>query len=69
MTADKARRGGVSTYSVIEAQRKLGIGKNAIYYAIHSGQIRAIRIGKTLRISKSWLDSLLAEGTNIFHPK
>jgi len=40
------------------------MGINQTYAAIHSGEIRALRFGKSYRISKVWLDGVLAAGHN-----
>ena len=52
------------TYSGEETSIKLDMGINHTYAAIHSGEIRALRFGKSYRISKVWLDGVLAAGHN-----
>lgn len=50
------------TYTVNEIQDILGVGKNAAYAAVKSGEFRVIKIGGSIRISKksfdAWLDGL-----------
>ena len=50
------------TYTVSEIQDILGVGKNAAYAAVKSGEFRVIRVGGSIRISKksfdAWLDNL-----------
>ena len=47
--------------SVPEMARLLRIGRNAGYSLVHSGKIRTIRIGKSIRISRSALLEYLNE--------
>ena len=47
------------TMSAVEVAKALGVGKNAIYAAVKSGQIPNIGIGKTVRIPTSWFVNLL----------
>jgi excisionase family DNA binding protein len=48
-----------ATYTVDEAAKKLGIGRNHAYEACHSGDLPSIRIGKRLLIPAAALDRLL----------
>jgi excisionase family DNA binding protein len=48
------------TVSVPEAGRRLGVGKDASYQAAHDGTIKAIRVGRLLRVPKAWLDRVLS---------
>ncbi len=48
------------TYTVEEAARILGIGRNSAYEAIHRGEIPAIRIGRRVVVPRKALDDLLA---------
>ena len=48
------------TYTVEEAAKLLGIGRNHAYEAAKRGQIPAIRIGKRILISRAALDSMLS---------
>ena len=50
---------GRKTYSVEEAGRLLGIGRNGAYAAAKSGQLPTLRIGKRLLVPKVALDRLL----------
>jgi excisionase family DNA binding protein len=52
-------------YSIEEASKILGIGRNLTYDAARRGEIPTIRIGKSIKIPKKALDQLLAEGSNI----
>ncbi len=47
------------TYTVAEAARLLGIGRNQTYDATHSGDLPSIRIGGRILIPKAALDRLL----------
>lgn len=47
------------TISVVEAARRLGIGRNLAYAAAASGAIPALRIGRTLRVPVRRLERLL----------
>jgi excisionase family DNA binding protein len=48
------------TMSVAEAAEILGIGRNAAYEAVKTGQIPAIKIGKRILVPRAALDRLLA---------
>jgi len=50
------------TYTVEEAARLLGIGRNNAYEAAKRGDIPAITIGKRRLIPKAALDRLLEQG-------
>ena len=54
----------VRTYTVAQAARLLGIGRNQAYEAAHRGELPVIRIGKRLLISKRALDRLLENGSS-----
>lgn len=41
--------------TVTDATKALGIGRNATYRLIRSGTLRSLRIGRSIRIAKSWL--------------
>lgn len=47
------------TLTVAETARRLGIGKNACYEAVRSGQIPAIRICKRIVVPRAALDRML----------
>ncbi len=48
------------TYTILEAAKALGIGKNVAYEAVASGKIPSIRMGKRrILIPKAALDRML----------
>ncbi len=50
------------TYTVTEAAKQLGIGRNAAYEAARKGEIPVIRIGKRLLVPRVALERLLTNG-------
>jgi len=48
-----------ATYTPREAARILGTGKGAVYEAIHSGKVRAVRVGRRLYVPASEIAKLL----------
>ena len=44
---------------VVEAARRLGIGRSAAYQAIHAGQIPSVRIGRLIRVPLVALQRML----------
>jgi excisionase family DNA binding protein len=50
------------TISVLEAARKLGIGKSLAYDSIKRGEIPVIRMGSRFRVPVRALEKLLEEG-------
>ena len=50
------------TYGVVEAGRKLGLGRNASYLAAKKGELPVIRIGSRLLVPKLALQKLLEGG-------
>ncbi|MBR0946842.1 DNA-binding protein [Bradyrhizobium liaoningense] len=50
------------TYSVPEAGKRAGLGRNAAYAAARRGEIPIIRFGSKLRVPAAKWDRLLAEG-------
>ena len=50
------------SYSVTEVSERLGISKRAVYHLCSSGELKSVRIGTKLRISKKsfdeWLDGV-----------
>jgi hypothetical protein len=42
-----------------EAGKVLGLGRNATYAAAERKEIKTLRFGKRLLVSKSWLESVL----------
>jgi len=49
------------TYTVPEAARKLGIGKNSAYKAAANGELPTVRIGDRILVPRTALDALLAK--------
>jgi excisionase family DNA binding protein len=49
-----------ATYTVSEAAKVLGIGRNSAYEAIRQGQIPSIRIGARLLVPRAALERFLA---------
>lgn len=47
-------------YSIEEASKLLGIGRNSAYEAAKTGDLPVIRIGKLLKVPKAALDQMLA---------
>ena len=50
------------TYTIEQAARLLGIGRNQAYEAAHRGDIPTIRIGKRFLVPRVALDRLLEVG-------
>jgi excisionase family DNA binding protein len=46
--------------TVIEAAKRLGIGRNQAYQAVHAGKIPALRIGQRWLIPRAALDRMLS---------
>jgi excisionase family DNA binding protein len=47
------------TYSVAEAARVLGIGRNAAYDAVKTGRLECLRVGRKCRVPRPVLQRLL----------
>ena len=47
--------------SVREAAKLCGYSKSFLYQAMNAGKIPCIRIGRTARIPKIWLEKFIAE--------
>lgn len=47
------------TYSVDEAGKALGIGRNVAFRLVHQGTIPAIRLGKKLRVPKTAIEEMM----------
>jgi excisionase family DNA binding protein len=58
-TSDRQGSGERLVYTVPEAGRLLGLGRNAAYAAAERGQIPTIRIGRLLRVPKVVLHRML----------
>jgi excisionase family DNA binding protein len=50
-----------ATYSVREAAKRLGIGRDKAYEAIRAGTIPSIKFGKRVKVPKAALGKLLGE--------
>ncbi|MGL3107081.1 helix-turn-helix domain-containing protein [Bradyrhizobium sp. BR 1432] len=50
------------TYSVPEAGKRAGLGRNAAYAAARRGEIPVIRFGSKMRVPAAKWDRLLTEG-------
>ena len=53
-----------ATYSIEEAAKLLGIGRNACYEAARTGQVPTVRIGKRVLVPKTALNRLLQIATD-----
>jgi len=51
------------TYTVEEVATILGVLRNAVYAAIHRGEIPRIKVGGRIVITKAFVDRLLAEAS------
>jgi excisionase family DNA binding protein len=49
-----------ATMTVVEAAKRLGIGRNQAYQAVHAGKIPALRIGQRWLISRAAFDRMLS---------
>jgi excisionase family DNA binding protein len=49
------------TYSVEEAAKLLGIGRNLCYEKVRTGEIPALKIGRRILVPKVALEKLLSE--------
>jgi hypothetical protein len=47
------------TCSVPDAGRALGIARNAAYQAAAEGEIKTVRLGRSLRVPTAWLREVL----------
>ncbi|TPM11530.1 helix-turn-helix domain-containing protein [Mesorhizobium sp. B2-3-11] len=51
---------GRATLTIVEASRRLGIGRNQAYEAARKGEIPSIKIGKRLLVPKVALERMLS---------
>jgi excisionase family DNA binding protein len=51
--------GQPETYSVPEAGRRVGLGRNASYDAARRGELPTLRFGRKLRVPRALLDKML----------
>jgi len=49
-----------ASYPVRQAARILGIGKDTLYKAVHSGRVKAVPVGKVLYVPTTELARILA---------
>jgi excisionase family DNA binding protein len=61
----KTEHSPVATYSVPEAARVLGIGRDKAYEAARSGLIPALRFGRNIRVPRVALHRMLESGTGL----
>jgi len=47
------------TYSVPEAGRRVGLGRNAAYEAARRGELPTLRFGRQLRVPRALLEKML----------
>jgi excisionase family DNA binding protein len=57
----KKVRGRPETYSVPEAGRIVGLGKNASYDAARRGELPVLRFGRILRVPRASLERMLGK--------
>jgi excisionase family DNA binding protein len=60
-TATELIVGEPETYSVPEAGRIVGLGKNASYDAAHRGQLPILKFGRKMRVPRAALDRMLGK--------
>ncbi|MGW3425975.1 excisionase family DNA-binding protein [Streptomyces phaeochromogenes] len=54
-------RASRSLLTVAEVASRLGISKMAVYRLIHSGELAAIRVGRTFRVPEVVVEEMAAE--------
>ena len=52
------------TYTVSQIQSILGISRSLAYQLINDGSIPSLKLGKAIRIPKSYIDSILCNQIN-----
>jgi excisionase family DNA binding protein len=60
-TLKKVKREPPATYSVPEAGRIVGLGKNASYDAVRRGELPVLRFGRTLRVPRPAFERMLGK--------
>lgn len=60
MTAQHRKRPAPATTTIVEAAKRLRIGRNQAYEAAHRGELPVIKIGKRLLVPTIALDRLLS---------
>jgi excisionase family DNA binding protein len=53
------------TYTIEEAGALLGLSRNSVYKAAHSGALPTVRIGFRLLVPRQALDQMLKHGTPV----
>jgi excisionase family DNA binding protein len=64
MAEQRKRKTASATTTIVEAAKRLGIGRNQPYEAAHRGEIPVIKIGTRLLVPTKALDRLLGEIPN-----
>jgi excisionase family DNA binding protein len=64
MAEQRKRKTASATTTIVEAAKRLGIGRNQAYEAAHRGEIPVIKIGTRLLVPTKALDRLLGEIPN-----
>jgi excisionase family DNA binding protein len=59
MAGHHKRQEAPATTTIVDAAKRLGIGRNQAYEAAHRGEIPVIKIGKRLLVPTMALDRLL----------
>ena len=52
-------------FSIPEAAKYLGIGRKVVYQLIDLGEIKAVKIGRSIGIEKQSLDGYLSSGRRL----
>jgi len=60
-SSDSSVREKPATYSVPEAGRIVGLGKNASYDAARRGELPVLRFGRILRVPRAALERMLGK--------
>jgi excisionase family DNA binding protein len=60
----RKRHPAPATTTIVDAAKRLGIGRNQAYEAAHRGEIPVIKIGTRLLVPTKALDRLLGEISN-----
>jgi excisionase family DNA binding protein len=60
MAGQRQKQPAPATTTIIDAAKRLGIGRNQAYEAAHRGEIPVIKIGKRLLVPTAALDRLLS---------
>lgn len=60
MAGQRKKEPAPATTTIVDAAKRLGIGRNQAYEAAHRGEIPVIKIGKRLLVPTGALDRLLS---------